>query len=342
MNPYALCLLPLLSCLADETTSGFHAVYHFIQTVNSLYEDKMKTRKTICVLLTLAYMLSLSAFADVGETAPIESNLQEDAVFKYSEYDAIVNLRTMEDWQLESMGIDDNGIEYIRSSAIEDELLYRKTRPIDELKNYYGYTDDEISILMNYNGEPLESNPELQALTATLTISKPQVMHAGSSVLHIQVAWQWDTLPLDNVEPVYDDALAISWVPTFVGGGNLRLDTSASKHIVTYTFSPLYAYDRGVVQNELLSSAIAEFPMKETGAWAKKGLAMLYLIKTDGSGTLASVDMQFKYAHTMWGFDPSISFSFPAGISVNISEGTTEADSRSGYVDIDDGVWVDN
>ena len=35
----ALCLLALLSHLADETTSGFHAVYHLIQTVNSLYEE---------------------------------------------------------------------------------------------------------------------------------------------------------------------------------------------------------------------------------------------------------------------------------------------------------------
>ena len=36
---YALCLLSLLSHLADETTSGFLAVYHHTQTVNSLYEE---------------------------------------------------------------------------------------------------------------------------------------------------------------------------------------------------------------------------------------------------------------------------------------------------------------
>lgn len=67
------------------------------------------------------------------------------------------------------VNLSDEELEYIMSDAIESELLYRASLPAEVLKENYGYSDEAIDILRNYDGGRLEDNPQLRAASATLT-----------------------------------------------------------------------------------------------------------------------------------------------------------------------------
>lgn len=65
------------------------------------------------------------------------------------------------------VNLSDEEREYIMSDAIESELLYRASLPTEVLKENYGYSDEAIDILRNYDGGRLEDNP-LRLLIITI------------------------------------------------------------------------------------------------------------------------------------------------------------------------------
>lgn len=296
----------------------------------------MKIRRLACFLFAtvlLIGMVSIPASAD--ETAKLPSTGDDIVV---SEYDAIVGYREMDVAELEEEGLAIEDIEYVRSSAIEDELLFRKTRTLEELRNYYGYSEEDIALLMEYEGERIESNPDLQALTGTLTIFRPRVLNATRTRISLEVEWEWDQKPVYTLT----DALAISWVGTYGSdNGNLRFDVNASSHNVTYTGISSVTFDRGFVQEDLLYGVAGEFDMMYgTYDWASSGVATLYWNTVAGSGNLTSVDFRILYGHSITAWGPS--FYWPPSFGLAPEAGTDEADVRNGYVNISSGRWVDN
>lgn len=231
-------------------------------------------------------------------------------------------------------------IELIRSDVVEKELLARKEKSDAELMAHYGYDQSEIAILRSYNGGRLENNPELAAITGTLTIAKPTVLTATSTRIGVRVTWSWDHRPVVCA----NDVLAVYWSPTFgSSNGNMRINISDSSYTLTFNvYDAGYDISGSFTQVSPNSAAKAQFSMIDQSGdgWAECGTATLYFDATEGSAALTEMDIIFAYGHTVISVSPSVSFPASGGISFGLN--TSEADRRSGYINVSRGTWTDN
>lgn len=259
----------------------------------------------------------------------------------FSEYEYIVSARAMSKEQAMKAGITEEAYAILHSSAIEDELLLRKSKSDEELMAHYGYSAKEIQILRKYEGERLEENPSLAAVTGTLTITTPNVSTATSTTIYFWFDWSWDHKPVVN----NTDILAINWSPTFgTQNGNMRIMSSYSKHYVKYTYMGLDVDTRqfSFEQIDATASIQQKFPMLYdlTDAWASWGEALVYLQATEGSAPLTSIDIVIVYGHATLVLSAGV--SFPASGGISVSWGTDDACRKSGYIPISTGRWVNN
>ena len=150
---------------------------------------------------------------------------------KTNEYDYIVGIREAAKNAKSIAGISTEEVEYITSDAIEKELLYRASLSDKTLKEQYCYTDDVIEALREYDGERLESNAELRALTATLSASLGELVRSETR-MGIIYTWMWDYKPLVR----FTDYAAMSWDGTYENGGtnNMLFDQYTSFATVNY------------------------------------------------------------------------------------------------------------
>ena len=246
----------------------------------------------------------------------------------------------MSDSELDAVALSESEIEMIRSNTIEEEILARKQLSDEMLAERYGYTYDDIAILRAYNGEKLEENVALAAITGTLTISKPTVLTATSTRVGVKVVWSWDHSPVVCAIDVF----AIYWDPTFGSqSGNMRIDMSSSSHVVSYNINNTYCdYEWDITQVSPNSAAKSTFDMLDQSGegWAEEGTLRLYFDATAGSAALTEIDFIFAYGHTILSVSPSVSFPASGGISFGWT--TDEADLRSGYINISTYKWYDN
>lgn len=257
-----------------------------------------------------------------------------------SEYEYITSIRAMSDSELEAAALSESEIQMIRSNVIEDEILARKQLSDAVLMEKYGYTYEDISILREYDGERLENNAELAAITGTLTISRPIVTIVTTTTIGVRVMWSWDHCPLMCATDVF----AIYWEPSFGSqSGNMRIIIPNSSHTVTYNFYNTY-FNRNwnITQVSPTSSAKSLFGMQDqTGeGWAEHGTLELYFEATAGSAALTEIDFIFAYGHTVLSASPSVSFPDGGGISFGFT--TDEADTYSGYINVRTTKWYDN
>lgn len=287
----------------------------------------------ICILamiVTLFPTLSLSTKA-----AEIDSE-----TITISEYDYITAIRSLSPAELSAANLSEAEVLEITSNTIEQELLERKGKSDEELMNHYGYSTEDIAILRAYNGENIEDNVELAALTGTLTIKKPTVLTATTTRIGVRVQWSWDQCPF----VVASDVLGVYWEPTFgSANGNMRIKINECSHVVSYYDAGVYVdVDAGFEQVSPNASARSDFGMtlQNEDFWAKKGTATLYFDATSGSAALTEMDMIFAYGHTILSVSPSISFPASGGISFGFN--TDEADKRSGYINVANDTWTDN
>ena len=288
-------------------------------------------KKIISITVTIM-LLAVSSVAVSPEKVTSEEPLKTLCV---SEYDILSGQYILSEDSEENARI----LKEMNEEAT-NELLYRKTLGDEELRNYYGYSDKDIAILRNYNGEEISSQQELRALQAVLTFETPEVVSADADGIHLSVGWSWDKKP----SILRADGIALYWSPTFDhAAGNLRINTSMSYLLLQYwtTQSTIY-YDADThfTVNQPTRTAKSEFDLSAHGGWARWGTAHIYLDATEGSGSLSSVDFIIKYGHATVTATPE--FTFPVAGTVSITGTTVESDSLEGYVDIGENEWVSN
>lgn len=231
----------------------------------------------------------------------------------------------------------------ILSNEVENEILRRKNLSDEILASQYGYTDKEIAVLRSYKGGRLEDHEELRAITGKLTIGKATIHTSGPSTVTLTVRWNWDHCPVVTATDVF----AIACRPTSgTQNGNLRLNTSKSKHEVWYNMlGTISRIENFPIKNvDPCATAKSEFLVSgHLEEWACHGELKLYFERTTGSADLTEVDFVFSYGHTCVGVSPSVSFDFSgaAGIGISFGCNTSEACTRSGYVTIYDYWWHD-
>ena len=278
-----------------------------------------------CAVLVGVYSpAGATSFVDAGkESEQSASILIPD---KMNEYDYIVEIREAAKNSKSISGISTQEVEYVTSDAIENELLYRASLSDEVLREQYCYTDDVIDALRKYDGEKLENNAELRALTATLSSSLGELVKSGTRI-GVIYTWEWDYKPLI----LFTDYVAVSWDGTYENGGNnnMLLDRSTSFAVVYYYFSdtkrePTTYKGDDIKSDNTYHGAAVSFPTEKWEDtyyyWAKYGSFFVYMdLSNQKNGPmLYELNAHAEFAHYTVGaaFD---GVSFPFGISISFT-----------------------
>lgn len=239
--------------------------------------------KRFCVLL-FALIFSLSTFAVAygdEETAFRETTEEERSLQKsneivlegYNEYDYIVAARTEKGFR-EKYSLSEERYEELTSNKIEEEFLYRASLPRNVLKEYYCYTDEQIDILKAYQGDRLETCPEMRILAATLALTMRPVLTTDTRMT-VLISWSWSAKPTVGSR----ESLVVTWDATYEDGlnNNMRFDSVNSTVKVEYlSVSGTEDYAPPInSSNSVYYGVSTQFSMDEAfdtiGYWAKSG-----------------------------------------------------------------------
>lgn len=278
----------------------------------------------VCMVSTI--ILGVCSPASAAQySEPIEINSTAEPVYiedLTNEYDYIVEIREANKNSRAIANVSAEEIAYVTSDAIENELLSRSKLSTEVLRDYYCYTDEAIAVLREYDGERLEDNPDLRAVSATYSSSLGELVKSDTRVGAIY-SWSWSSMPLFRV----NDYVAMSWEGTYVNGGNnnMAFDTHTSFSNVNYYNSATNQEQVHVdfESDNLYHGAAIQFPMEDwfggCSFWAKSGSIFVYtdLVNDQNGPRLYEQNTHAEYAH--FTYNSSIdSVSFPAGISINI------------------------
>ncbi len=300
----------------------------------------MKKVISLIMAIIMSFTLATGGFADNTEPVSVNPALPMFSLETqyYNEYDKIVAIRNEVN---ESVGahvqtdMSDKELEYIMSDDIEAELLRRASLPTEVLKNY-GYSDEAIRILREYDGSRLEQNPQLRNATATLSGLLEFSTRTRTKVVMVY-SWTWDMYPLVAA----DDMAAVSWDGTYENGlsNNMRLDTGSTYALINY-------YNRygiggggiieqvryknftqngsspGLASDNNYHGVAVRFPMdQEPGSlsWAQSGLLCIFLdlVNQSTGPYLYELNAHAEYAH--FSYDAEIGVSFPLGLSISFT-----------------------
>lgn len=278
----------------------------------------MKKKLTALFLAVVMCMtISVPAFS-VDSVEKLISNvpiLEAESVCT-NEYDYIVTVRRAFKSESNLLNISNEEFSYINSGAIEAELLHRASLPDDILSNHYCYTAKDIEILREYDGSPLEENPQMRSVTATLTATLTPLVKTTTRI-GLLYSWRWDVQPLNR----YSDIVAMVWEGTYEDGrnNNMRLDMDNSFANIQYfaTSEDQQGITLDVETNSQYHGGFVEFPMGRYFGpyhWAKSGGLYLYadLVNTTSGPELYELSAHGEYGHYMTDI----------GIGVDLSAGS--------------------
>lgn len=287
-------------------------------------------KRFISICMTCAVLVGVYSPANAASFVDADKVLNQSVSVlvpdKRNEYDHIVEIREAAKNSKRITGISAQEVEYITSDAIENELLYRASLSDKILKEQYCYTDDVIEALREYDGEKLETNAELRALTATLSASIGELVRSKTR-MGVVYTWEWDFKPLVR----FTDYAAMSWVGTYRNGGsnNMLFDAFTSFAVVYYFFSdtkrePITHNGTGFESDNTYNGAAVSFPAemwKDTYYyWAKYGSMFVYIDLTnqEDGPMLYELNTHAEFAHYTVGAALD-GVSFPFGLSISFT-----------------------
>lgn len=287
-------------------------------------------KRFVSICMACAVLLGVyspaSAASFTGADKALDQSVSILVPDKTNEYDYIVGIREAAKNSKNIVGISTEEVEYITSNAIEKELLYRASLSDKTLKEQYCYTDDVIKALREYDGERLESNAELRALTATLSASLGELVRSETR-MGIIYTWMWDYKPLVR----FTDYAAMSWDGTYENGGtnNMLFDQYTSFATVNYYYTDAnqeqdryegYEFESDNTYHGAAISFPAEKWINGWYYWAKYGSLFVYtdLVNQETGPMLYELNTHAEFAHYTIGaaFD---GVSFPLGISISFT-----------------------
>ena len=299
-------------------------------------------KKVISIIIVAAMSFTLAAGCFADNAGPFAANpeipLSSLETQYCNEYDKIVAIRN-EAAESNGTNIQENvskeELEYILSDAIETELLRRASLPTDVLRNY-GYSDEAIKILREYDGSRLEQNPQLRSVSATLSGSIEFSTRTRTKVV-IVYSWSWDMYPVS----AFEDIVAVSWDGTYENGliNNMILDMDSTYALVNYynrygigdggileqvNYSEFTqnGSEPGLTSDNTYHGVAVRFPIDQAPgslSWAGSGLICVFLdlVNQNSGPYLYELNAHAEYAHYYLEFAAGV--SFPLGLSISFT-----------------------
>lgn len=237
--------------------------------------------------------------------------------FSVNEYDIIM---TQKQNKNTSMSFSDN----TEINSYEQLYLERARLSPLELIEVHGYTEEQVQILKEYTGTPIEETPELRRASASCS-GYVYGQNCSKTSLGIVAEWNWSSTPVLAGAAIHDK-VALRWSGTDTGGNPLNLAcTSKSLQtkyvgnggVSTYNSTPSLVLPYGAVEGDIQMERGFGTVMRT----AKSGTLRLTLSRT-GSKSIKEAGITFIYAHASIGFN--ISLSYPAGAGISVSTGATK------------------
>lgn len=284
-------------------------------------------KKFLAMMMTCAMTLSCLnsvAFASepqgAQEYAPVLLSEQTS-----SEYDMYVEMK------------EDSGDAIINDQKVEDILMQRASLPKDVLKDEYGYSDDQIQILKEYDGTPIEENPQLRGIFANVD-GYLYLMEQSNDSVTVRFYWRWDTSPL-LAGAAIRDVVTCAWIGVDSGNDDhaLRLVEEDSICEVDYYYKDEYRYREEIELDDTNpdQSTEAKFTVgsSQSDVYAKVGYMDVTVKEPVNVKDLQYSTFVFAYGHTTLTLNPSFSVSVD-GISVSLSPGFGTEEMFNGSISV--------
>ena len=254
----------------------------------------MKKVLSLILALVLIMTMSVTAFAEnnVTITGKNSNNILQ------SEAELILLKEAGNEKALEEKGFSKEEVKKIMETDFHALLLERAALPYETLRNY-GYNEEQIAILKNYNGEEITKDSPVLKATAVVSAT-PNLNTYGRSAIGVRLDWSW------NVRPVYgmQDALAIKWKTILKGGsiGEGRATNAYAfvKYYNVSTGSLDHVKNIGADTSVYNETADIKFPMievTENESWAKQGSFYLKIEPTAENAQLDHITLYPSYGH---------------------------------------------
>lgn len=278
-------------------------------------------KKLFSLTLVLAMMFSFSASA---LAADISTEPMEPVETVVNEYDIYVREKENTEGEYSVMGID--GTE---EKTIEELYLERAALSEEELVAQFGYSKEQIAILKSYDGSPIEDNPQLRAVSASVS-GRITTSAAYSDLVAATMSWSWNQRPF-TISVSQQDSIKAEWQVSDKNGyvnSRHEMNVSQSRNIVEYC-----AYSSNTIVATRLynitetstmtanglepATAFSSFPQTldlpqytDGPFWAKSGTCKI-AVEPTANYDIGSVLFGFVYINNTYNFD--IGF----GISIN-------------------------
>lgn len=240
-----------------------------------------------------------------------------------NEYDIIVKAKTQSKDSLLAEGISAQTIDYIANGQVENELFARSQMTDSELTQM-GYSPDEISILRNYDGSPLEKNPQLRTVTSKFNVSIGKVA-SGNYYATALCSFYWTVKPVVVLAGA-SDYVSCSWVGTAKDNKTCSMRHVTSACSIKYSDGSTKSYSPSVknslswVQAKVLQST----KNAANGNYIKSGSMSVQVQEQVLVHKLAKTEFTFHYGHSTISPNGGVSFLPNVRPNFSVSLGVSE------------------
>lgn len=304
-------------------------------------------KKNLLAFTLIGTMLFTSTTAFAADDFSVNS---EPITFSTNEYDIIQDLKMSTNSELSTIGYSSEEIAEIRDFSFENALVERGKLSDEELY-ILGYTPEQIELLRNYDGGPLENHPEMRRAYAsldgniyTLTTSKYEI---GA-----KYEWEWSNAPVLSGY-IFDEMISCGYAGTNSQNLPCRVTFDKSKSSCTvkyYSGTSLSRTEKVPIDIENIHRNVSVlYPIRDVPSgtdaskapWAKKGVMNIYIHEEVQNNNMVSCTFGFVYAHSTISISgPSISVSADGpDISFTLSSGLDLMDA-SGVIIKSNGAMI--
>ncbi len=286
--------------------------------------------KRFISLLTSLLILSVgtSAMAKVDNASVIidTKDMQEVSVegntytYTINEYDICVEMRELPTTVLLEDGYSQDFIDLARSDEIEQLLEELASYDMNVLKNDYGYSEEQISLIKSYDGTPIQDHPELRGVFADCTANFTCNSASKTSVT-VTTTWEWNRAPVIHHKDIRD-VIGTGWTAINLDDQEIKLEidqnfgqpctiyyyTIKNEYVTYKVFDYEVENPLGQVNSKFNTGSLPSQINIPSDDYAKKG-AFTVRLKTNGNGKIQAVFFCSVYGHRKITGDATISIA---------------------------------
>ena len=196
------------------------------------------------------------------------------------------------------------------NSTIEETILERANLPEETLYKL-GYTDHQIKILKEYDGSPIEDNPQLRSAAGAIG-SDFHLVKRSSKGMTVLLNWRWKTLPFT---PGLSDNFGCGWYNISSSGtryGEYNSKTWPNNFMVVHPLTGnniyLREYNAGEQYNRVYKMPTYWNSDAKASYGVKSGRVMTSIVSSTNS--VKELAFLYNYAESyINGVDIGLSFS---------------------------------